>query len=282
MGAGRVGTSLARLLRVKGWEIKALVCRSMQKAEAAARLVGAGVPTTESTAVATAQVVFLTVPDNQIAEVSDELGRLGLWQPHHHVVHCSGCLGVDVLSAAAQAGAAVLSFHPLQSIADAESGVKLIPGSFFALEGCERGRVLGHELVAQLGGTGMTIRAGGKPYYHAAAVVMSNYLVSLTDVAMGLMHAAGVEAGAALGALLSLGSGALSNMAQQGVLEALTGPIERGDDATVREHLRVLAGYPEEMRVYRELGRRTARLALAKGAANPVGLRAVSELLERD
>jgi predicted short-subunit dehydrogenase-like oxidoreductase (DUF2520 family) len=279
VGAGRVGMSLARLLRERGYAIDTLVCRSPERAKAAVAFVGEGVPATEAARALTSAFVFLTVPDDAVGAVCGDLAPG--WQARHTVVHCSGVLGIDVLAPAAAAGAAVLALHPLEAVPHPDVGIKALPGAFFGLEGCPRGMRLGRRIVDALGGQVLAVSPGGKAAYHAAAAVASNYLVTLCDVALTLMESAGVARHAALPALLRLMTGTLSNIETQGIPEALTGPIERGDAATVVRHLEALAGQAELREIYQMLGRRTLLLAERKRPQMQAQLQAVAPLLVR-
>ncbi len=282
VGAGRVGSSLARSLRTRGFKIGALVCRTLARAEEAALAVGGGGASTELGDAAAADIVFLTVPDSAIERVCMDLAARGMWRGEHTVVHCSGALSLGVLQAAADQGAAVLSLHPMQSVADPISGAASMVGSFFGVEGCQRGLAVGEMLVHALGGRALRIAPGGKAAYHAAAVMVSNYLVALMDMGCDLLVQAGLPRTEALAALLPLASGTLANILNQGIPAALTGPIERGDATTVARHLHVLGEHGELREIYSLLGGRLVQLATQKGSASQEDLAAIAALLGRE
>ena len=162
VGAGRVGQSLARLLRLRGYQIGALVRRTAAGAREAVRFVGGGQAATDAVEAGSADIVFLTVPDGSIRDVCQELGTRHIWRPEQTVAHCSGALSLDVLQAAAEKGAAVLCLHPMQSIAAPARGVSSLVGSYYGLEGCERGLAVGKRLVAELEGHALFLAAGEK------------------------------------------------------------------------------------------------------------------------
>lgn len=280
IGAGRVGQSLARLLQMHGFAIGALVCRNMENATKAVRFVGAGVASTDMSAATRSRMVFLTVPDDLIASVCTKLSALSLWRTEHVVIHCSGVLGVAALAAAQADGAAVLSLHPMQSVADPQTGVEILPGAFFGLEGCERGLASGMRLVKALNGKPLPLLPGTKDAYHAAAVLASNYIVALIDIAAHLMEKAGIERADAARALAVLGSGTIRNIQTYGIPAALTGPIDRGDIGTVARHLAVLQAEPDIEHVYKLLGRRVVSLARQKQGQDSQALAEIASLLE--
>ena len=121
-------------------------------------------------------------------------------------------------------------------------------------------------LVEALGGEYFFIDREAKPLYHAGACVVSNYLVTLLDLGIKLLESTGIPSAMASRALLPLVHGTINNVEKIGIPQALTGPIARGDIATVSKHLdcmRELA--PELVKLYTVLGCYTAPLAQAKG-----------------
>ncbi|MFW6062460.1 MAG: DUF2520 domain-containing protein, partial [Planctomycetota bacterium] len=106
--------------------------------------------------------------------------------------------------------------------------------------------------------------------YHAAAVVACNYLSGLMDAALALAGQAGIDRRTAWPALEPLVRATMENIAAEGPAAALTGPIARGDAATVQRHLDALAGGDDDLlELYRAAGRWTVQLARRKGALAP-------------
>ena len=118
-------------------------------------------------------------------------------------------------------------------------------------------------IVRRLGGVPVTLAPEAKPLYHAGAVFASNYLVTMLAEAMRLLEEAGIGRDAALAALLPLVRATLENVAAAGPEGALTGPIARGDAATLRRHLSALPHRDADL--YRAVGRATLRLAREAG-----------------
>ena len=135
-------------------------------------------------------------------------------------------------------------------------------------------------LVADLGGTPLILRAEDKALYHAAAVLASNYVVTLAKLATDLWLRLGQERPAALKALLPLIQGAVDNLNAVGLPAALTGPIARGDVPTVRRHLEALAdAAPSLQTVYRDLALETIPVALARGGLSEAAAIELRDLL---
>jgi predicted short-subunit dehydrogenase-like oxidoreductase (DUF2520 family) len=219
--------------------------------------------------------VLIAVPDDAIEEVVEEMTHLHL-PPSLPVLHASGSLPVEVLAPLAAKGHPVAGMHALAAIADPVEGADRLIGATFGVEGDGASRALAERLVRACGGRVLTIRPGGKPLYHAAAVFASNYAVALLSVAGRLMAEAGIPAADAQPALAALAAGAVENVAARGPANALTGPVVRGDAATVERHLARLSGADRDL--YCLLGLEALKLAEARGT-DPAALARVRELL---
>lgn len=278
MGAGRLGLALGLRLRRAG-AVDALVY-SGRRAEAPDHPLFRG----ESIAryqqglapvPADATGILIAVPDDAIAEAVDQLAAVDL-PSGVPVLHASGSQSLDVLAPVAARGHDVGGMHALAAIADPVEGADRLRGATFGVEGEGEARALALRLVAGCGGRALFIRPGGKALYHAAAVFASNYAVALLSIAERLMDDAGIPAEDAQPALAALAAGAIENVAARGPVEALTGPVARGDAATVERHLARLSG--AERDVYCLLGREALKLATMRGIS-PAAAARLRELL---
>jgi predicted short-subunit dehydrogenase-like oxidoreductase (DUF2520 family) len=226
-----------------------------------------------------ADVVVLAVPDAVIATVAAALGDGGRLAATHAVLHCAGAHPAgEVLGALRGRVRALGTLHPLRSFAAAVPTP--LRGVAFGLEGDADARAAGRRLVRALGGVPVEVEAAALPLYHAAAVMASNYVVALCDAAAALLAAAAPGA-APVPALLPLVASALGALQREGLPGALTGPLARGDAATVRSHLEALAARaPELLPLYRACGLRAAEIAARQGQADPAGLAAARRALE--
>ena len=263
IGAGTVGTAIALKLNGAGYPVVAASSRSGAAATAlAARIPGCTSCDTNQQVADLADLVFVTTPDDVIVPVTSDLK----WRPGQAVVHCSGADSAAILETAAANGAETGTLHPLQTFANAEQALRNIPGSTFALEAGEP--LLGQlkDLVNALEGHYIEISAADRVLYHAAAVMASNYTVTLVRLASDLWQHFGISEPRAVAALLPLIRGTIHNIETVGLPDCLTGPISRGDIGTVGKHLAALdVAAPEIAKTYRELGRQTIPIALAKG-----------------
>jgi predicted short-subunit dehydrogenase-like oxidoreductase (DUF2520 family) len=209
-----------------------------------------------------AQLVFITTPDDAIEKVAGEIR----WKTGQGVVHCSGADSTDILESASKNGALVGGFHPLQTFASTAHAIENIPGSTFAIEADELLLTTLQGMANDLEGAFINLSAGDKVLYHAAAVVACNYLVTLVKLATDLWQSFGVSSQQATLALLPLLRGTLNNIDNIGIPDCLTGPIARGDSGTIKKHISALErSAPGILSTYRELGLQTIPIALAKG-----------------
>jgi predicted short-subunit dehydrogenase-like oxidoreductase (DUF2520 family) len=160
----------------------------------------------------------------------------------------------------------VASIHPLQVFADPAKALETLPGIYYAIEGSDKAMELAVKMVNQLQGKLLLIPTGRKVLYHVAGVFAANYLMVLIDLALHIMQDLGETQEDAFDAFLPLMVGALQNVESLGVGEALTGPIARGDAATIRNHLEALEQLrPEIGEIYRTLGKEAVSIALRAG-----------------
>jgi predicted short-subunit dehydrogenase-like oxidoreductase (DUF2520 family) len=278
IGAGIVGTALAVRLSQRSYNLAAVSSRSPQSVDRFSRSVpNIKVYLSNQEVADNADIVFITTPDDVIPLVAAQLK----WHPGQSVIHCSGADSAAVLEPAKKLGASTGCFHPLQTFAGVEKAVENIPGSTFALEAGDPLLSILKEMVAALDGSWVIVRAEDKPAYHAAAVIASNYLVTLTKMSTDLWRTFGIPQDRAVKALLPLLHGTLNNIAAIGLPNCLTGPIARGDTGTVQKHLDTLERLtPHLVSTYRELGLQTVPIALAKGRIDEARAEDIKNILK--
>ncbi|MDT8379698.1 MAG: Rossmann-like and DUF2520 domain-containing protein [Desulfotignum sp.] len=264
IGCGRVGINLAVFLTQQGYGPAALASRTLSSAQNAAAVVPGGMVFENPVEAAKDRgVVFITTPDDRIGKVCDQVAEGGGFDEHCVVFHLSGVLSSDILSSARQNGAATGSIHPLQAFAPYEShAASPFEGINISIEGTARARVLGQKLVTALNARPFTIPTDAKTLYHASAVVASNYLVTLEHMALTLLGRAGLAPDQAFDILEPLIQGTLRNIASRGSVDALTGPVVRGDETVIARHLSEIdKKMPEFSALYRLLGQHTLEIA---------------------
>jgi len=254
IGAGRLGTSLGRALAVRGHTVKAVTCRTPAEARESRKIIGQGKSLADNAAAAgSGDVIFLCLPDEEIPAAAASLARARLDWPRKTVFHTSGLLSSDALLPLQKKGASIASFHPVQSFARKKTPPSYFQGVYFGIEGDKKACRRGAAFARDLGGHPFLLPAKGKPAYHAACSIASGFLVVLLDAASTLLSRAGIEEKTARGLLFPLVEGTLQNVKKLDTSAALTGPLARGDAASVRKHLRALRTFPEFAAAYRAL-----------------------------
>jgi len=208
-------------------------------------------------------VVVLTVRDDAITPLATSLANARVITERHVVLHLSGAQGQEALGPLVTTRAALGSFHPLQTIVEPELTPARLKGAWAAVEGMPRAIEAGEQIARDLGMRPFRIATKSKPIYHAGAVFASNYLVVVEAVAQRLLRHAGLLDAEAWAALRPLVEGTFENLSRHEPREALTGPVVRGDTATIVRHLESLA--VDDAKLYRALGRAALELAQKQG-----------------
>jgi predicted short-subunit dehydrogenase-like oxidoreductase (DUF2520 family) len=263
VGAGKVGRTLARL-----WHdahcvvVHDVLNRSQRSAEEACTFIGAGRAIASYSDMHPAAIYLIATPDDDIEQTCNALAATGLLNPASIVFHCSGAKTSAILHAAAHCGATVASVHPIRSFANPEQLITHFAGTYCGAEGDPRALAILGKLFAAIGGNMVAINSEHKILYHAAAVLASNYLVTLLDLAQHTYMEAGVAPDAALQLMEPLVRATVDNVFKLGPRAALTGPIARGDMATVRLQQDAMDVWqPKYGDLYRDFAKLTVELA---------------------
>lgn len=240
VGDGRLGSALAGALRVAGIDVLGPARRNERPGAADA--------------------LVLCVPDAEIERAAASAAGCAPL-----VGHTSGA---TPLSALAAAGGDAFGLHPLQTFTGGEPAARFhgagcaVAGATPAALGCA------HALAGALGMHAVEIADGARPAYHAAASIASNFLVTLLSAAEDAAQAAGLERREARSLLTPLVESTVANWASLGPERALTGPVARGDRATVAAQRDALAHAAAHLLpLFDELAERTRVLADGRVAA---------------
>jgi len=283
IGAGVVGSAVGFLLRRRGYDICGLYSRTRKSSRRAAEFIGIPAGDVDlAGAVLGSDLVFLTVPDRFIQPACRELVDGKGLQEGAVVIHTSGSLPSTVLNPVHDRGAFAASLHPLMSFASAIDAVEKFPGTFCGCESDPEVEPVLKQIVLDMGGVPVLLSPTDKALYHAAAVMASNFVVTLLAVATELLDVGRFgRSTLSIQALLPLVKSAIANVETLGLPGALTGPIARGDVEVVEAHVDAIARQaPRYLEVYRELARLTLSLALAKGTLDSAAAERLAELLQ--
>ena len=280
IGAGMVGTAIGYLLKKAGYEIVAIADKSAAALRRAESYTGGKPYRKPQEVLREADCILITTPDDLILSVCRDIARSPLIKGKY-VFHMSGAGGLDLLEPAKKAGAVVGSIHPLQSFSSIDNAIQNIPSSYFGITADAKAKAQAEAIVLALGGKPIYISAKQKPLYHTAACVASNYLVSLLNVVESIYSSIGISEKDAKKAYLPLIYGSLKNIELSGSIQALTGPIARGDSGTIQKHVdSINVNLPQYSYLYSSLGLITVNLARKKGTLNSRQAKIISKILK--
>jgi predicted short-subunit dehydrogenase-like oxidoreductase (DUF2520 family) len=263
IGAGRVGSTLGAALARVGHEIVAATGVSDESRARADRLLPDVPLLPADEVVAQSDFVLLAVPDDDLRALVAGLADTDAWRPGQIVAHTSGAQGLGVLDPAAARGVTALALHPVMTFTGRAEDLDRLLGATWGVTAEEDMRPVAELLVVEMGGEPVWVPESARPLYHASLTLASNHLVTLVNDALGLLSGAGVAEPGRLAAPLL--SASLDNVLRLGDA-ALTGPVVRGDVATVAAHVATLAdAAPDVLPSYAAMARRTAERAQASG-----------------
>ncbi|HWX02871.1 DUF2520 domain-containing protein [Collimonas sp.] len=270
IGCGKLGRSLGLLWHRfghdrRGFILRDILNRSAASAQQACDFIGAGNAASSFDDLRPADVFLIAAGDDQIAACCDALAAAGKLQAGSIVFHCSGALSSLALASANAAGATVASIHPIRSFAAPQQVADSFAGTWCGSEGDDDAMAVLGPAFEAIGAQLVAIEREQKTLYHAAAVFASNYLVTLIDVAQQAYIAAGIAPELALKLIEPLLSESAANAFRLGPATALTGPIARGDLATVVRQSQALQQWrPQLAGLYEQFAAVTSELAACK------------------
>lgn len=245
IGSGKVGFSLGKYFVSNGLSVTGYYSKNPESAKQAAKFTNTTYYDTLERILEVSDTLFITTPDGVIKEIWDHIQKLSI--ENKIICHCSGSLSSTIFSQIDTRGSFGYSIHPLQAISNKEESYKSLSNCLFTIEGSP-GRIRDMEaLFLQLGNPVQIISAEKKALYHAAAVTVSNHMLALFKSGMGMLVSCGFSEKNAASALLPLMTGNLENLRAQGLPNALTGPVERGDEETIKKHLSVLTSKEKQL-----------------------------------
>jgi len=263
IGPGRMGGALAIALNRAGYRIDALIDRKGKSLPKLTRYISPRpkILSIENLERIDSEAVLITTPDRHIVDVS--LRIAGLLSPENKFIfHTSGSLSSIILEPFSELGHSIGSIHPLVSVSSPTVGARNFAGAYFCIEGDADAVEVGTRIVERLHGRPFSLKTESKPLYHLAAVLAAGHLVALADVAFSLMARTGLGIEKARTILIPLIKSTVANLESQQTVEALTGPIARGDLTVLERHIEVLSRVASrnECDVYLDLALRSIEM----------------------
>lgn len=286
VGCGKVGRVLAAALwRGEGISEISVCNRSLMSTRASQEFVGAGRICQSVQELPEADLWLVGAQDSQLVGLDETLAQLASLRAGQIVFHCSGAYPSSLLRLVREKGAAVASFHPIQSFADPARALDSFRGTLCSVEGDPRAYEVLSDLFGRVGARVFRISSEQKLICHAGHVFASNYLVVVLDAARRLYEQVGMSDEISRACIESLARGALTNVSYMGTDRALTGPVARGDVELVRAQHDALGLIPtnsdgfDPRALYAILARAATDIAERRGEVDSAALRDLRELL---
>jgi len=263
IGAGRLARCLATGFARAGYPVTAVASRSPQSARELVQQVGQGSTVDDpQQAIAAADIVFLTVPDDSIGTMANTL-RFDAANAHSKaLVHCSGASPVELLAPARAQGALTGGFHPLYLFSGSPADIERIAGCSVTIEADSELESALSALARALACHPLTIPRGTRMLYHGAAHYAASFALCALSECVELWRTLGFSEDESLRALLPMLAGTIETARDKGLADALAGPVSRGDTGVVEKQLALFETMSgDHAALYALLTRRAVALA---------------------
>ncbi|MXX92406.1 MAG: DUF2520 domain-containing protein [Chloroflexi bacterium] len=277
IGTGRVGSSFATATYPDGKIVATSSRRPEHRTWLSSQLSNVAIVDQATKVAELADIVFITTSDAAIKPVCDSIS----WQPHHNVIHCSGALTLSVLESAANAGASVAGFHPLQTFPGYTNPDRL-SNIAYAIDCNDEALTAWLQSFADAHHSNTFTIQGETAHaaYHASAVLACGLLAGLVGISAELWQHADIDRDQALKLLAPILKSTIEAIADDGLPDAISGPYVRGDLETIRKHLEITSEVnPDTSRAYSALALAQLHIANEKGNLDEVTLSTIKRLL---
>lgn len=263
IGAGKVGLALGLYFKQKGLKIGGYYSRTYKHAQVAANKTDSKAFASIGELMERSTMVWITASDDSLSLLADQIAQLDIPQHIEAFVHTSGVHSAKVLQPIKDKGFCTYSAHPLMAFASTKESVEQLSSAYFSIETSTEEQPKSDNCLTRLfektANNTLQIDSNKKELYHCAASVLSNYMVTLLNMAYELFAESGMSKSEIKRATAPLLASTLNNISNnENMSDALTGAIKRGDATTVAKHLEALERYmPDKKAVYTELGKAT-------------------------
>jgi len=259
IGASRTGIALAWHLVKAGYKPAFVWSRSSDSIQKALNYIKFEKSSIHLSAIpGDCQWIVIAVRDDAISKIARRLAGFMKSAKGIKVFHTSGAWGSVILKPLQEAGLVTGSFHPLISIPDIATGIKIIPGTVYSCEGQIQEDLI--RLAGELGGRGIPLRPDQKELIHVAAVFLNNYLMVLVQALKKMAGQRNIDAETFRVLLERLPQQALAKAWNQPIADSLSGPAVRGDRKTIQKHRQLLQQSPELSKLYNQFLALTKKL----------------------
>jgi predicted short-subunit dehydrogenase-like oxidoreductase (DUF2520 family) len=284
IGAGRLARCLALSFSRAGYPVTGVASRSAASASRlASQIEHCATFDDPQQVVEAADVVFLAVPDDSIGTSAHTLRFSPDAAAHARgkaLVHCSGASPVELLAPARDQGVSIGGFHPLYLFSGDLADLDRIAGCSVTIEADGALKDTLTALALALRCHPLSIPAGGRMLYHAAAHYAASFALCSLAECVALWRTLGFAEDDALRALLPMLSGTIETARDKGLPNALAGPVSRGDTGVVEKQLALLEGLGgDHAALYGLLTRRAVALAQRRPTP-PAAIGSIADAVE--
>nr|WP_243129634.1 Rossmann-like and DUF2520 domain-containing protein [Clostridium sp. HBUAS56017] len=260
IGAGKVGFSLGKYFSINNLMVVGYYSKNSDSAKEAARFTSTKFFENMEELIEECDTIFITTPDGVIEEIWDSIDKLSI--KNKIICHCSGSLSSGVFSNIESHNAFGYSIHPMFAISDKYNSHKRLKEAFITIEGSVKYINLVNDMFVRLGNKTKIITNKDKARYHLASVVASNHFIALVEEAVILLSEYGFNEKEAIEALYPLINNNVSNIRSKGIINSLTGPVERNDIGTIEKHINHLNN--EDRELYKLMSKKLLKIAMIK------------------
>lgn len=260
VGAGKVGCSIGKYLREHDIPVAGYCSKRKESVDFAATFTNTKAFTSLRELLAQSEIVFITTPDDVVEEVWESMQQESI--QNKIICHFSGSLSSAVFSNRKEKGVSACSIHPMFAFSNKFTSYEQLNQVIFTMEGDGKALNVVRAVFQKAGNKVCVIDPESKGRYHAAASMISNMMIGLYQMGWNMLTDCGFSPEDARELMEPLVRGNVEALLATSPEQALTGPIERGDEATIAKHLSVLT--LEEKEVYVNLGQVLTDIASRK------------------
>lgn len=261
IGAGKVGFSIGKYLKNKNINVIGYFSRNENSSLEASIFTNTKNYLDIKSLVKESDTIIVSTPDDQIKDVWNQIKKMSI--KNKIICHLSGSLSSNIFSNIDEYGAYAYSIHPIYPINDKYNSYKNLKDAFITIEGNKKYINEVEEFISKLGNKTKIIWSSDKSLYHASSVIVSNLFIALMSISIESLKSYGFKEEEAIKALYPLINSNIKNIKEYGLIDSLTGPVERADYQTILNHILKLEDL-DNKDIYRILSKKLLDLAKEK------------------
>ena len=260
IGAGKVGFSLGKYFCDNNIKVSGYYSRNLESAKEASNFTGSNFFLNIYDLIKESDTIFITTPDGVIKDVWESINKLSI--KNKILCHCSGSLSSEIFCNIENYNAYGYSIHPMFAFSDKYNSYRYLKNVFITIEGSKEAINKVKNLISKLGNDFKVISKEDKAKYHLGSAVVSNHVLAIINEGMNLLKQCGFNEEDIKKGLYPLVNNNIENIFRQGIVNSLTGPVERADEITLEKHLKCLN--EEDKKLYKLISKKLIAIAEEK------------------